>query len=95
MVKKATKKPKLTDEEKKRMWPAIRQSWEACAQDIDEGMIPERSGSRRVSAIVELATDANRAMSLGGMSRKDDERLTECYWTPDTQKWLREMFKNY
>lgn len=84
-------KPKLTDEEKARMRPAIRQAWHAIAEEIGDSDLP-RAGGRRVTAIVEIATDANRPLLLGGMSKTDDARLTECYHSPDTQRWLRAMF---
>ena len=86
-------KLKLTDIEKQRMRPAIRRAWHAIAEDIGDADLP-RSGGRRVTAIVEIACDANRPMLLGGMSKADDARFSECYSMGDTQKWLRAMFRD-
>ena len=75
------KNRKLTDEEKARMAPLLRQTWEAIAPDCGEGL--------KVREIVEITCDADHPVINGRMSREDYNIMSEAYNHRDTQTWLR------
>lgn len=78
---------KLTDEQKARFKPMLKQTWEAIADDL--------MGQRfKRAEIVELTCDANRPQMFGGMSGEEYDTLCRAYDHPDTQKWLRSIL-NY
>lgn len=77
---------KLTDEQKKRMAPAIVRAWCAVADD---------AGRVNLSNAVEIACDAGRPVTYGKMTPEDDRALGEAYHDKDTKKWLRGVLRGY
>lgn len=81
---------KLTDEQKAKFAPMLKQTWQSIGFDCEE-LLPKRG---RVGVIVELVCDADRPVTNGGMSKEDYKILSLAYGHRDTQKWLREIL-NY
>ena len=91
-MKKAKRVPlrRLTDEEKKRIAPFLRETWNYIAPDagpiIDEA--PERE---RHLCLIEFVMDADR-MTMFTKITKEDKALVTDRWVHnhrDTMKWLR------
>lgn len=83
---------KLTNEQKSKLEPALHRTAQYIFQDSEvEEMLPKRG---RAAAIVELVIDADRPVTLGGMSKEDYKLLCEAYSSRDTEQWLRKVL-NY
>lgn len=82
---------KLTDEQKARFAPILKDVWQGIAPDC-EAMLSEGRG--RVGEIIEITCDADRPVTNGGMTPEDYKALQEAYHHRDTKKWLRTVL-NY
>lgn len=76
----------LTEEDKARMAPILRRTWDAIAPDGEQFV-------DSIDGIVELTCDAGRPCEYG-MSGLDYQLLGQSYDQPDTQEWLRRVL-NY
>lgn len=76
---------KLTNEEKARFSPMLRETYEAIAYDVYCNGVEE---------IIEVTCDANHPEIYGGMTHEEYNALCQAYTDPDTQQWLRKIL-NY
>jgi hypothetical protein len=84
----ALKKLPFTPEEKIRWARMMHNTWQAIADDIEEGFRGIRQKLTR-SIIVECVCDANRMMMYGDMTKEEDAFLSVVYHRPAFQRWAR------
>jgi len=84
---------KLTDDQKKEIWPYLSHTWSYIAGDSEE-FLPQRQGPKRADNIIELVCDASRPVTIAKMPNDLYNTLCSAYDHADTKKWLRSQFKN-
>lgn len=80
---------KLTDEQKQKFGSALARTYEVCAQDVST---IEGWGST-IAEKIEIATDADRPVTFGYMTKEEYEVFCAAYSDPDTKKWLKKLFR--
>lgn len=86
----STAPTKLTDEQKQRLAPLLRATWQGIGPDAEPMLSRGRS---RQAELIEMVCDANRPEQYG-MSHDDYTLLCSAYAHRDTKRWLRQVL-NY